>query len=262
MARPDRRAEALRLLLPRGGGRLAAPSLRHRPPDRRRRRPLVCQCPGRLRQPMAGRRLPRVRRPDRLRLQWRGLFPCGSRRCTNTWPASSTCSPAIAWAFSRSSISASSPAARPASTDASFTLAAIGPRHRWAGGGRARHPVPELRPGVLGIIYTQDLYMTWTTVPFVPLAIYGIVRTFRRDDRAAQGLAGDSAGRPVDGPRARGALGHLPRDRLPGRAACLRPSHARRARPGRPGGGPLPRPGPVSLRLHWPRCTRPGRSPR
>jgi hypothetical protein len=41
-------------------------------------------------------------------------------------------------------------------------------------------------PGVLGTIYTQDLYMTWMTVPFLPLTIYGNVRAFQRNDWLAQ----------------------------------------------------------------------------
>lgn len=41
-------------------------------------------------------------------------------------------------------------------------------------------------PGVLGTIYTQDLYMTWMTVPFLPLAVYGILRTYERDDVRSQ----------------------------------------------------------------------------
>jgi hypothetical protein len=50
-------------------------------------------------------------------------------------------------------------------------------------------------PGVLGTIYTQDLYMTWMVLPFLPLAWLGTVRTFERDDIPAQlllaaGLAG------------------------------------------------------------------------
>ncbi len=50
-------------------------------------------------------------------------------------------------------------------------------------------------PGVLGTIYTQDLYMTWMVLPFLPLAVLGLVRTFDRDDVPAQlllaaGLAG------------------------------------------------------------------------
>jgi hypothetical protein len=50
-------------------------------------------------------------------------------------------------------------------------------------------------PGVLGTIYTQDLYMTWMVLPFPPLAVLGAARTFERDDITAQlllaaGLAG------------------------------------------------------------------------
>jgi hypothetical protein len=50
-------------------------------------------------------------------------------------------------------------------------------------------------PGVLGTIYTQDLYMTWMVLPFLPIAFLGAARTFERDDLTAQcllavGLAG------------------------------------------------------------------------
>lgn len=41
-------------------------------------------------------------------------------------------------------------------------------------------------PGALGTIYTQDLYMTWMTVPFLPWAAYGIIRTFHHDDLRSQ----------------------------------------------------------------------------
>jgi hypothetical protein len=34
-------------------------------------------------------------------------------------------------------------------------------------------------PGVLGLLYNGDLYMSWTTVPLVPLVIYAAVRSFR-----------------------------------------------------------------------------------
>lgn len=37
-------------------------------------------------------------------------------------------------------------------------------------------------PGVLGLLYNGDLYMTWTTVPLVPLVIFGSVRSFRSMD--------------------------------------------------------------------------------
>ena len=35
-------------------------------------------------------------------------------------------------------------------------------------------------PGVISIAYNNDLYMSWTTVPFVPLALAATVRTFDR----------------------------------------------------------------------------------
>jgi hypothetical protein len=34
-------------------------------------------------------------------------------------------------------------------------------------------------PGVLGLLYNGDLYMSWTTLPLVPLVIYAAVRSFR-----------------------------------------------------------------------------------
>lgn len=33
-------------------------------------------------------------------------------------------------------------------------------------------------PGVLGVAYNTDLYMSWMTVPFVPLAIFAVLRNF------------------------------------------------------------------------------------
>ena len=65
-----------------------------------------------------------------------------------------------------------------------FTLSRIAPERRWSAAGFA---ILYLScPGILGTIYTQDLYMTWMTVPLAPLAVYGIVRTFRKDDLASQ----------------------------------------------------------------------------
>lgn len=40
-------------------------------------------------------------------------------------------------------------------------------------------------PGVLGVIFVQDLYMSWMTLPFLPLIGYGIVRSYEEDDYAA-----------------------------------------------------------------------------
>ena len=67
-----------------------------------------------------------------------------------------------------------------------FTLCRIAPERRWSAAGFA---ILYLScPGLLGAIYTQDLYMTWMTVPLAPLAVYGIVRTFRKDDLKSQFL--------------------------------------------------------------------------
>lgn len=38
-------------------------------------------------------------------------------------------------------------------------------------------------PGVLGVLYNSDLYMTWTTVPVLPLAILGTIRSFESPGR-------------------------------------------------------------------------------
>lgn len=65
-----------------------------------------------------------------------------------------------------------------------FTLCKMAPGRRWSAAALA---ILYLScPGILGAIYTQDLYMTWMTVPLAPLAVYGIVRTFRQDDMASQ----------------------------------------------------------------------------
>jgi hypothetical protein len=65
-----------------------------------------------------------------------------------------------------------------------FTLTALAPDRRWEAAALATLYVSC--PGVLGTIYTQDLYMTWMTVPFAPLSVYGMVRTYERDDLGAQ----------------------------------------------------------------------------
>jgi len=65
-----------------------------------------------------------------------------------------------------------------------LTLCRIAPDRRWSAAGFA---VLYLScPGLLGTIYEQDLYMTWMTVPLVPLAVYGIVRTFQEDNIVSQ----------------------------------------------------------------------------
>jgi hypothetical protein len=43
-----------------------------------------------------------------------------------------------------------------------------------------------LCPGVIGLAYAQDLYMSFCTLPFLPVAFLGAVRTFTRDDLAAR----------------------------------------------------------------------------
>lgn len=64
-----------------------------------------------------------------------------------------------------------------------FCLIQINRSHRWNAAALA---ILYLScPGLLGTIYTQDQYMTWMTLPFVPLALLGLVRTFTADSLAA-----------------------------------------------------------------------------
>lgn len=65
-----------------------------------------------------------------------------------------------------------------------LALIRLAPPQRWAACGLSILYVSC--PGVLGTIYTQDLYMTWMTVPFLPLAAYGLVRPFQNDDLGSQ----------------------------------------------------------------------------
>jgi hypothetical protein len=65
-----------------------------------------------------------------------------------------------------------------------LTLCRIAPTRRWEAVGFSTLYLSC--PGLLATIYTQDLYMTWMTVPFAPLAVYGIIRTFQKDDIASQ----------------------------------------------------------------------------
>ncbi|HEY5078621.1 MAG TPA: hypothetical protein VII43_02195, partial [Opitutaceae bacterium] len=65
-----------------------------------------------------------------------------------------------------------------------LTLCRIAPHRRWSAAGFA---ILYLScPGLLAAIYTQDLYMTWMTVALLPLATFGIWRSFQRDDLASQ----------------------------------------------------------------------------
>ncbi len=65
-----------------------------------------------------------------------------------------------------------------------LTLGRLAPSRRWAACGLSVLYVSC--PGVLGTIYTQDLYMTWMTIPFLPVVIFGLVRTFDHDTVATQ----------------------------------------------------------------------------
>jgi hypothetical protein len=67
-----------------------------------------------------------------------------------------------------------------------LTLIRLAPQQRWSACALAILYISC--PGVLGTIYTQDLYMTWMTVPFLPLACYATVRTFQSDGWPAQFL--------------------------------------------------------------------------
>jgi hypothetical protein len=69
-----------------------------------------------------------------------------------------------------------------------FALNSLAPGQRWSAAGLA---ILYLScPGLLGTIYTQDLYMTWMTIPFVPWAVYGIARPFIEDSLKTQIILG------------------------------------------------------------------------
>lgn len=59
-------------------------------------------------------------------------------------------------------------------------LRAVLPRNRWPAAMLATLYVSC--PGALALVYTQDLHMSWMTLPFLPIAVYGAVRSFDRDD--------------------------------------------------------------------------------
>jgi len=63
-------------------------------------------------------------------------------------------------------------------------LCRIDPDRRWSA--TALSVLYLSCPGILATIYTQDQYMTWMTVPIAPWAVYGIVRTFRKDDLVSE----------------------------------------------------------------------------
>jgi len=56
-------------------------------------------------------------------------------------------------------------------------LRALMPDRKWLAAGLAALFLSS--PGVLGIAYNTDLYMTWTTLPLVPIAWYATVRSFQ-----------------------------------------------------------------------------------
>ena len=58
-----------------------------------------------------------------------------------------------------------------------FSLGALLPGRRWLAAGLAMLYLSC--PGVLGIAYNTDLFMSWTTLPCVPLVWFATVRSFR-----------------------------------------------------------------------------------
>ena len=69
-----------------------------------------------------------------------------------------------------------------------FALNQLAPGQRWSAAGLA---ILYLScPGLLGTIYTQDLYMTWMTIPFVPWVVYGLARPFNEDALKTQIILG------------------------------------------------------------------------
>lgn len=59
-------------------------------------------------------------------------------------------------------------------------LASLAPRHRW--NAALLTALYITCPAILSLIFVQDLYMSWMTVPLIPIAVYGLVRTFEADD--------------------------------------------------------------------------------
>jgi hypothetical protein len=67
-----------------------------------------------------------------------------------------------------------------------FCLGYILPRRPWTAAALAL--LYATCPGVLGLGYAQDLYMSFTTLPFLPVVFLGIVRSFDRDDALSREL--------------------------------------------------------------------------
>ncbi|HKB92078.1 MAG TPA: hypothetical protein VKC60_16295, partial [Opitutaceae bacterium] len=73
-----------------------------------------------------------------------------------------------------------------------LTLRRILARNRWIAAALALLYVSS--PALLAAIYSMDMYMTFMTVPWLPLMVYGIVRSFRvHDRRSAIWLAAPTA---------------------------------------------------------------------
>jgi hypothetical protein len=71
-------------------------------------------------------------------------------------------------------------------------LALLLPRRRWRALALALLYITC--PGVLGLVFNTDLFMSWMTVPLIPLVYYGVVRSFERSDLASMILIGASLG--------------------------------------------------------------------
>lgn len=74
-----------------------------------------------------------------------------------------------------------------------FCLLAVVPQRPWAAFALAL--LYASCPGVIGLAYAQDLYMSASTLPFLPVVFLGMIRVFERDDLKprllmAGGLAG------------------------------------------------------------------------
>lgn len=59
-------------------------------------------------------------------------------------------------------------------------LGRIIPRRPWTAAGLAL--CYGLCPGVLGLVYSSDLFMSFSTLPFLPVVFLGVVRSFERND--------------------------------------------------------------------------------
>lgn len=74
-----------------------------------------------------------------------------------------------------------------------FCLLAVVPQRPWAAFALAL--LYASCPGVIGLAYAQDLYMSASTLPFLPVVFLGMIRVFERDDLKSRLLmAGGLAG--------------------------------------------------------------------